>query len=317
MIRPSEILTRDELRRLSKSRNAPPLFNLAMRVVTHTALLWLALVVFQAGFYVIFAVLALVNAAIFQFVGYAGLSHELFHGKVFENKSLNRRLFTFTSYLMWNNPAFFEKSHGYHHAHTFADDDAEAHSHQPFNRLDWVFYLTVDLRMFWRRMLYLMLNSIGKTVSFRPFALSSLGPKSEAITTHARQILLLQLALLAGWVLLAGPVAGVIFWLTPFTATAPNRLLAASQHIGLSAYKNAGPLGHSRTLVLPRWLSGLYAGMNYHCEHHLFPGIPYYNLPELHKNLVEKGLLEKEENLSFFLTEFWIFHRELDLSKAV
>ena len=32
----------------------------------------------------------------------------------------------------------------------------------------------------------------------------------------------------------------------------------------------------------------LYANMNYHIEHHLYPSIPYYNLPQIHSLIKEK-----------------------------
>ena len=33
--------------------------------------------------------------------------------------------------------------------------------------------------------------------------------------------------------------------------------------------------------------------MNYHIEHHMFPMVPYYNLPELHKVLQVGGEMPK------------------------
>lgn len=42
------------------------------------------------------------------------------------------------------------------------------------------------------------------------------------------------------------------------------------------------PLTQSRTVTSNRILSFLFLNSNYHLEHHLFPGMPWYNLPKLH-----------------------------------
>ena len=57
------------------------------------------------------------------------------------------------------------------------------------------------------------------------------------------------------------------------------------------------PFSHARTthanpierlLIAPYWV-------NYHAEHHLFMYLPCYRLPEAHRLLVEKGLIERME----------------------
>jgi fatty acid desaturase len=55
------------------------------------------------------------------------------------------------------------------------------------------------------------------------------------------------------------------------------------------------PLTQSRTVRSTRLLSFLNVNLNYHLDHHLFPGIPWYNLPEVHELLQE----EYEEAGSF------------------
>ena len=44
----------------------------------------------------------------------------------------------------------------------------------------------------------------------------------------------------------------------------------------------AGPL--ARLFLFPHHV-------NYHIEHHLFPAVPHYNLPRLHRMLRERGVL--------------------------
>jgi fatty acid desaturase len=46
------------------------------------------------------------------------------------------------------------------------------------------------------------------------------------------------------------------------------------------------PLTETRTVTSNPVFSFLNVNMNYHLEHHLYPGIPWYNLPELHRLLI-------------------------------
>ena len=48
------------------------------------------------------------------------------------------------------------------------------------------------------------------------------------------------------------------------------------------------PLTQSRTVTSNRVVSFLTLNLNYHLEHHLFPGIPWYNLPAVHALLQDE-----------------------------
>ena len=56
------------------------------------------------------------------------------------------------------------------------------------------------------------------------------------------------------------------------------------QHCGLQ--ENVSDFRKStRSIILPRFIEFLYWHMNWHIEHHMYAGIPCYNLRELHKEL--------------------------------
>jgi fatty acid desaturase len=63
----------------------------------------------------------------------------------------------------------------------------------------------------------------------------------------------------------------------------PN-LLASAQHCGMKVdtldYRE-----NSRTVLLNPIISFFYWNMNYHVEHHMYPGVPCYHLPRLRKLL--------------------------------
>jgi len=49
-----------------------------------------------------------------------------------------------------------------------------------------------------------------------------------------------------------------------------------------------GALFRSRTVTSTRLLSFFNCNLNYHLEHHLFPGVPWYNLPKVHALLQDE-----------------------------
>ena len=63
-------------------------------------------------------------------------------------------------------------------------------------------------------------------------------------------------------------------------------LINNTQHAGL--IDNSNDFRKScRTIFLNPFLSFLYWKMNYHIEHHMYPGVPFYNLPKLHNAIYQ------------------------------
>lgn len=67
--------------------------------------------------------------------------------------------------------------------------------------------------------------------------------------------------------------------------------------------KPGDPLTRTRTVTSTRLVSFLMCNLNYHLEHHLCPGIPWYNLPKMHALLKE----EYEKAGSFIYRSYWRF----------
>jgi fatty acid desaturase len=62
--------------------------------------------------------------------------------------------------------------------------------------------------------------------------------------------------------------------------------------------------------VLEKWL--IYGmNFNYHLEHHLWPHVPFFNLPKLHAHLIERGFYEQRPDLlqCTAFGSFWRLHR--------
>ena len=89
----------------------------------------------------------------------------------------------------------------------------------------------------------------------------------------------------------------ILLWILPMvTIQQPLlRYRAICEH-GAPTDK-ASPLLASRTNFAPRWLHWWMFphNVNYHIEHHLYPSIPFYNLPECHREMAAHGVLEHAE----------------------
>ncbi|MEO1109934.1 MAG: fatty acid desaturase [Pseudomonadota bacterium] len=63
-----------------------------------------------------------------------------------------------------------------------------------------------------------------------------------------------------------------------------HHLLASLQHAGLAEDVPDHRL-NSRTVYMNRFFRFVYSNMNYHVEHHMYPMVPFYNLPALHEEI--------------------------------
>ena len=94
------------------------------------------------------------------------------------------------------------------------------------------------------------------------------------------------LAMAAG----AGP-ALIICWLLPRLIGEPiQRILRVAEHVG--CLESPDILSNTRTTLSARWVHLIAWQMPYHAEHHLFPNIPFYRLPETHQLVAKQVIVE-------------------------
>ena len=63
-----------------------------------------------------------------------------------------------------------------------------------------------------------------------------------------------------------------------------------TQHAGL-AFDVKDHRVNTRTVILNPILSWLYIKLEYHIEHHMYPQVPWYNLPKLHKIIKDRSFI--------------------------
>jgi fatty acid desaturase len=81
----------------------------------------------------------------------------------------------------------------------------------------------------------------------------------------------------------------LLFWVVPYLSTffMYQYIRSVAEHYGELAFDSA--LTSSRT-VKPTLIERFFLApheVGYHLEHHLYPGVPFYNLPKIHEVLME------------------------------
>lgn len=289
MISRDQLIERDVFKRLSQVNNVRAAFDLALRLVLHLGCIVLSYYFFSAGNFLLAILCAVPHFVSFSFLGWAGIGHELFHGTVFSSRKLNTFLFRLFSILTWNNYGYFEVTHWKHHKDTLLPDDPEGNPTVGLRKSEFLWLLTFDFPSLSRRLKVLMLNVFGVVPGPLGATLFSKGTPQRAAMVNAARVIVAFHLLLATLFLLSGAVYLILLVsLATFCVTFLNRLFAVAQHYGTEVVPHPDYLLTTRTVVLDPVSSFLYANMNYHIEHHFFPSIPYYNLPQVHGHLRRK-----------------------------
>jgi fatty acid desaturase len=238
------------------------------------------------------------------FVGIA--PHELGHGTVFRTKRLNKFFLYLFSLLGWWDHFDYASSHTYHHRYTlYPEGDRE--NLLPLNpTLGWSLLLqlfTVNLftqpgRTFSKGGLISTIlvtikgafGSVGSTdIPFNEWvqALHTDQPEEHSKAIRWSRILLI----FHGSVLVASIATGL--WVLPLIISFSTFIgnwgvyfLGMTQHCGL---RTSVPdfRKSARSMKLNPLAEFLYWRMNWHIEHHMYAGVPCYNLKKLSREIAD------------------------------
>ena len=234
------------------------------------------------------------------FVGIA--PHELGHGTVFQTKKLNKVFLYIFSMLSWWDPFDYASSHTYHHRYTL-HPEGDRENLLPLSPMVGPTFL---LQLFTINLLTQRGRTFGKGGLISTIVVTVLGafgrvgptdaPINEWINAlhedqpdeHRKSIMWSRLLLLFhGLVVILSLLTGqwvFIFIITasPFVANWGAYAVGMTQHCGL---KENDPDFRKcvRSITLNPLAEFLYWRMNWHTEHHMFAGVPCYNLKKLHQ----------------------------------
>lgn len=211
--------------------------------------------------------------------------HELVHESVFKSKRLNQFFLHIYSFLGNYNHVGFWASHMEHHRFTLHPPDDYEVTQPEFVERSHIYK--------WGIVNYM--GIIHHFPSLYNSAFGALRPGWETTLFTEKHPEMRPAFHRWTKIVLFGHLAIVIaslatgYWPILFAVTfprafgaAPHYLINVTQHIGLQdQYPDFRVC--CRTIYLNPFLQFLYWHMNFHTEHHMFAGVPCYNLPKLHK----------------------------------
>jgi len=238
------------------------------------------------------------------FVGTA--PHELGHGTVFHTKWLNKAFLYLFSLLSWWDPFDYASSHTYHHRYTLHPDGDRENLlplHPSVGKTFLLQLFTINLltqrgRTFGKgglvsTIFVTIMGAFGRV----PADDKSINEWLNALHTDQpvqyRKSIWWSRALLLfhGSVLVISIVTGLwvlplILTVFPFIANWLAYFVGLTQHCGLR--ENVSDFRKSvRSMTLNPLVEFLYWHMNWHTEHHMYAGVPCYNLKKLHLEVAD------------------------------
>ena len=218
--------------------------------------------------------------------------HELSHKTPFKTKSINELFLKVFAFFGWWDQVWFRPSHIRHHQVTvYKAYDGEVVLPQTMNFKDWRFWLAVlawnpintwnVLKTYYRRATGRLDNDWYEFVLPDSNVQLRRQHRNWARFTLIGQLLLAAIFIATGhWFLI------VIVNLGSQYCGLLGLLCGSPQHFGLSP--NVPDHRLSCRTYTSAWLpSFLYWNMQYHIEHHMFPAVPFFNLPKLHQAIAD------------------------------
>jgi len=227
----------------------------------------------------------LIHGTVYTFFGASGSGHELSHRTVFKSRWLNELFIAITGFMSYFPYTHFRKSHAKHHQLTVHEgEDLEVILPVTYKPSVWIWMFTINVPGMIRILGLHGRHALGvyKT-EWEQRILPPSDTKGRArVTWWARITLVGHAALAATFILTGNWILVFLVTLAPFIGNWLNFLCGIPQHLGLMPSVPDFRVC-CRTMeigFLPRFL---YWHMNYHVEHHMYAGVPFYNLRRLRK----------------------------------
>ncbi len=253
---------------------------------------------FTNGFTILLALLVLGG----RLLGLGILLHECSHRSFFSRQSWNDQIGHWFAGIPILVPIdFYRPYHFKHHTKTGTEQDPDVGNirQYPVSKASFYRKLIRDIfglsgiKALFAMILYVLPGRAGNAVS--------LGLNSEAIKTENGRLLGLKNY---GHVLIwhtvfflllykLGHPGLYLLWWGAYLFTHPFiiRVRQIAEHGAMPALRSEDVRLTTRTTLAKPWERLLFAPnfVNYHCEHHLLPTVPSYNLPAMHKLLRSRG----------------------------
>jgi fatty acid desaturase len=201
--------------------------------------------------------------------------HECAHRTAFASRTANVAVGWIAGLLSFYNSTYYRYFHGWHHRYTQDPArDPELMFPRASDRATYLREIT-GLTFWYRRAVDYPALAIGRTDDL-PF-----------VPTNARRGIAISMSLqLAIYAAAAGSIAmgytaALYFWFLPVLLATPLlRAYLIAEHTACSRHGDG--LGNTRTTLALFPIRVLMWNMPFHAEHHLFPSVPFHQLPAVH-----------------------------------
>jgi len=236
--------------------------------------------------------------------GFAILSHDAVHYRLFSSRRVNDLVGRFCGLIIGVSMCTYRVVHRLHHNHLYEQDldpDIALMAGYPRGKLYLFKKLLIDLTGItaWKNYSYFMGRPTKNAVTQK--RVKPLDDTSPKLRRDARQDRVLVAVFHIAMLILA-IVTGLwqeylLLWFLPLITVfqVMLRLRAVLEHGAVTDFSS--PLTASRTNLAPApvcWFLFPHK-VNYHVEHHLYPSVPHYNLPACHAACRDAGMLEGAE----------------------
>ena len=214
--------------------------------------------------------------------------HELMHRTVFKSKQLNAFFERVYAFISWSDYLWYQGSHPPHHGatcHEAYDGEvplallARARIERKKN---WIRLLVFNPTATWQKLKLVWRHARGHVHGrWYNHVLPEADPAVRRRHRNWARILLIGHGVLAAMFVVTGHwFLIVVFTFGTFYCGWLGFLCGFPQHYGLNP--NVPDFRYNTRTFTCSWLPAFYYwNMQYHLEHHMFPAVPFYNLPKL------------------------------------
>lgn len=211
------------------------------------------------------------------------LMHEFAHYRFVNNKAVSEWVGDlFVAWPIMAGVDAYRNNHLAHHRYTNTDQDP-----------DWV--VTFGTRKFtfpqeWQSIVVSLVGYLAIVGSLFDMveAIQRLAKLDRSTRTYKVIRLVYYAAFAVVFTLTGTWLQFLLYWVVPFMTVffCVLYIRGVAEHFGSMDYSDE--LGSTRTVIPFFWENWLISPhrVNYHLDHHLYPSVPFYNLPELHRTLV-------------------------------
>ncbi len=279
-------ISKEELRNFSSRK---PFFAL-LHIAMEWSLIVLAAYLTNLYFNVFFYILCVVWIGARQHA-LGVIMHDAAHGNLFASRKLNYVISDlFLAWPLLVATQTYWQGHSVHHRHTKNDKDP-----------DWVAQKDIPIyqlpRTRWQFFTHFMkdMTGIGLFQLIQLFIYLGSRPKDPSIIVDKKQLYTYRALRISYYLIIFSVVHYLsawkillMFWFVPMITWFKwvVYLRSLGEHHG---FDGTGPLGHTRTTIVSVFGKFFITpkNINFHMEHHIYPTVPFFRLPEVHKLLME------------------------------